>query len=214
MCCQPHEIPKNRNIPLAVRAWQQAYKLDQGYEPAALKLIQFTARERPYLEEPTNLHSLIGAVDVDENTRVLLKQLSAPPPSSPPPPGETSMRLLQSISGDTARRMRKIHTREVQAYKNDLGQREAAWKELKSDIVAYSDICVASYEVRQREPAPQKSGVRMLTIAERSAILEDAVQRYQKSGFRLVSRTDTTAQLYRPKSWWANTTFQSTVKSL
>ena len=189
------------NIPLAVRAWQQAYNLDQDYKPATFRLSHFTERERPYLKTPTILRSLSVAANVDENTRALLKQLSAPLPSSPPPLGKTSMRLLHSISLDTARRMRKIHTREVQAYQNDLSRRDLAWEELESDIIAVSDVCIVSYELRQRQPTPRKSGVRMLTVAERSAILEDAIQRYQKGGFHLVSRTDTSAQLYRPKQF-------------
>ena len=40
-----------------------------------------------------------------------------------------------------------------------------------------------------------------LTTDERCAILDKAVQRYVKQGFRVVSRTDTTAQLVKPKSF-------------
>ena len=40
-----------------------------------------------------------------------------------------------------------------------------------------------------------------LTTDERRAILDREVQRYVKQGFRVVSRTDMTAQLVKPKSF-------------
>lgn len=41
----------------------------------------------------------------------------------------------------------------------------------------------------------------MLTKDERTAILDREVQKYVKSGYRVNSRTDTTAQLVQPKKF-------------
>ena len=45
-----------------------------------------------------------------------------------------------------------------------------------------------------------------LSIEERRAILDREIKRYVKRGFRVISRTDTTAQLVKPKKFsffWA-----------
>src|SRR4051794_33056877 len=48
---------------------------------------------------------------------------------------------------------------------------------------------------------PSQSGPRGLTVEDRSGILDAYIGKYVQAGFRVTSRTDTTAQLVKPKEF-------------
>ena len=92
-----------------------------------------------------------------------------------------------------------MYAHKVRDYDASFRQRNEAIQKLDSDVLALSNLCLASIEVKQKLQAT--SSLKLLTVQQRTAILNKAIQGYQKSGYRLVSRTETTAQLYKPKEF-------------
>jgi predicted amidophosphoribosyltransferase len=52
---------------------------------------------------------------------------------------------------------------------------------------------------QQPEVVQQQSVSARMSLAERRAILEQAIAKYSSSGYRVVSQTDTTAQMVKPR---------------
>jgi tetratricopeptide (TPR) repeat protein len=176
----------------AIRDWQSAYRIDNNYMPAAKRLRDFVAVERQSL----TINNLSEA-DLDQATAEYFRLLSTPVPPPPPPLGETSMYLLRLISETTAQRMEKMHAEKVLEHETALNKHKSGLERIKGDLIGLSNLCLANYKVRHQQPIQQ----RVLTIEERSAILEQTIRVYQKSGWRLIARTETTAQLYKPKQF-------------
>jgi len=186
----------------AIKDWQSAYRIDNNYVPAAKQLRDFVAAERPSLSVKN-----LSEAELDQVTATYFRLLSTPVPPPPPPLGETSMYLLRLISETTAQRMEKMHAEKVREYESALNEHKSGLQRIKGDLIGLSSLCLANYTVRHQQPIQQQSiqqqptqqGV--LTIEERSAILERAIRDYQKRGWRLIARTEITAQLYKPKEF-------------
>jgi tetratricopeptide (TPR) repeat protein len=180
----------------AVKDWQSAYQIDSQYMPVVKRLADFIATERQSLAI-----SSLNEANLDQASGAYLRFLTMPMPPSPLPLGETSMDLLRLLSEKTAQRMQKMHAEKVREYEATLNERNNVLQEMESDLIGLSSLCLASFEARQHRQIQQSISTRPLTIQERSAILDRVIRGYQKSGYRLLSRTETTAQLYRPKQF-------------
>ena len=188
----------------AIRAWQKTYLLDKYYKSPKQKLDEFISSERQYISSPTVL-KLANIKKINNQTLRGLKELSSARPEPPPRMGKTSMQILEYIDVKTARRMKGLYAEDVTLYKDASKRREQDLRLLDDDLLSMADICLISYELRRKQAAKatltEVAVDGALSIAERSEILEAEIEMYQKNGYRLVSQTDTTAQLYRPKQF-------------
>lgn len=190
----------------AIRVWQSAYALDADYQPPRKALDAFISANRKLLTNQQIVRAMMysGLTRKEQNYLELLAWTGR---SRPPELGKTSMQLLESISPTRANKMRKIHAAKVQEYEELDLQRSKLTAVMEADVVTLSDLCLRAQKARtqlKQEAVSQLSTTKSsgsvsdrgrLSIEERSAILERAIQNYQKQGYKLVSRTETTAQL-------------------
>lgn len=180
----------------AVKEWQIAYQIDKQYKPAINKLLNFIASEKPSI---TTSH--LEANNLDATSQEYIKLLTASPLPEPLPLGKTSLNLLNKISENTARRMVKIYKKRVQEYQQLVNQYNLSLQRMEDDLIGLSNLCLISYRYKKNLPIQQTTSTRLLTIKERSAILDNVIQGYLRSGYRVVTRSDTYAQLYKPKEF-------------
>ena len=186
----------------AVRSWQDAYELDQDYDRPYQALHKFNDSNRKLLRNPS-IAATIDKFSLPQNARDYLDLIASGEPVRPPPLGETSMKVLEDIWPEKAKVMRQMYSEDLHDYRVLTQQRSVQRGALENDVVALSELCIAAVEAREylntaavtsaQVFAPTSS--RQLTIAERSQILDAEVRKYQKQGYALVARTDTTAQL-------------------
>ncbi len=180
----------------AIKNWQVAYKIDSSYQPALGKLQNFIARESPNL--PFGELNLSG---IDPLLQQQVEILRLPRPLHPPELGKTSLEILRKLSTEMALRMENMYSVEVRKYENLLQEREKALKNLSADVLTLSNLCLENANTRKPVQALLSRSVKPLAIQERTIILNRAIQNYQKNGYRLISQTETTAQLYKPKEF-------------
>jgi tetratricopeptide (TPR) repeat protein len=191
---------KQGNMPEAVRNWQSAFKLDSEYQPSSDKLMAFIAEQR------SGLSSIVLKMDgLSAAATAYLNTLRIPTPEEPPLLGRTSLELLRQISPRIVRRMKQTYANEVASYQAYISERQMAIQNIESDLLAFSSLCLLSYEAKQQEYqttlAQQKADAEAnapLAADDRRSILDGSVQNYLRKGFRFLSQTDTTTQLYRP----------------
>jgi tetratricopeptide (TPR) repeat protein len=150
-------IHENRGeLEQAVRAWQAAYQIDPSYEPAETKLWDFVSRERDYI-------SLDSVTDPDSDLRLPnetlenLRIICSAEPVSPPELGTTSMRLLGRLLPRAAAKVQDMYQDKVNSYTRMLALRANTWRQLESDLIVMSSICLASHSARERG-ATKESG--------------------------------------------------------
>lgn len=199
-------LEENNKSIEAARAWQEAYKLDNNYTPAQIELQSFVHDKESQLHNP-RIASSIPRHRVPKKAIDYLETITGVEPVKPPPLGSTSMALLAAISQDKAESMRRMYLDDLHRYEAEMRQRAMEIEALEKDVIALSELCIVADETvenivkadyRRSRMAASKAvpgGGRQLSLAERSSILDAEVQRYQKQGYTLVSRTETTAQL-------------------
>ncbi len=185
---------KQGDMQAAVRDWQSAYRIDDHYQPARQQLSKFIAKMRPYLAVDK-----IAPSTLDATAQATLQQITARMPPAPLAMGRTSLDLLRLLSEKTARRMVQMHARVIREYDAAVRERKEAMQRLDNDVLALTNLCLAYLEAKQK--IQSVNSLTPLTIQARTFILNQAIQGYQKDGYRLVSSTETTAQLYKPKEF-------------
>lgn len=189
------------NLGEAVRSWQKAYKLDNSYAPAYGELQEFARANVRLLRDP-RIAASIRSASLSQNAIGYLDLISADEPTKPPSLGSTSMSVLKTISPAKAKVMRHLYVEDLRRYEESIQQRNTRLVELEGDIISLSELCVAALAARSTL-ATAAAAVRpgatrtteKLSVAERSQILDREIVNYQKQGYALVSRTETTAQL-------------------
>lgn len=183
----------------AIRVWQSAYALDADYQPPRKALDAFISANRKLLTNQQIVRAMMysGLSKKESDYLELLNQAGS---DKPPELGETSMRLLESISSTKAETMRQMHAVEMQQYQKTDAKREQLMRAMEEDVVVLCRLCLLAREVHSnlstREIGRATSGEkRRLSIEERSAILDREITNYQKQGYRLISQTETTAHL-------------------
>jgi hypothetical protein len=196
-------VQEQRNhIAAAVRSWQGAYVQDEDYQPPYDELCRFIDENRKLLRN-RGIAATIDKFSLPKNAREYLDLISSGEPVRPPPLGETSMKLLEGIWPEKAEVMRQMYSEDLHAHRVLAQERSVQRGMLENDVVALSELCIAAVEAKKHlqtaavrtSQASSSRSARQLTTAERSQILDAEVRRYQKQGYALVARTDTTAQL-------------------
>jgi tetratricopeptide (TPR) repeat protein len=189
----------------AVRVWQSAYRIDPDYAPPCDELQQFIQRNVKLLRNPSSTASIrtIRTYSLPQNAIDYLDLISSGEPLKPPPLGITSMRVLETVSQEKAKLMRKMYGDDLHQYEELMRRRSAELGALEEDVIALSELSIAAVKSRAQlssaattKPRSSSSGsARQLSVPERSRILDAEVQTYQKQGYTLITRTETTAQL-------------------
>jgi len=198
-------LEKQGGTEQAVRLWQEAHQLDPDYLPPELSLEKYIRATQPLLENPQIVHSLRSS-SLTKKERNYLDLINWTGVEKPRELGETSMSLLSSLSPAKAQKMRRIHAARVSAFKEAQAQHERLSNVMHSDLVSLSNLCLRAGRAQSSISVPNQAGsrqaiarqndtMRRLSVKERTAILDQQIQQYQKQGYRLVSRTSTTAQL-------------------
>jgi tetratricopeptide (TPR) repeat protein len=200
-------LRESGKLPAAARAMQDAYKLDENYVHAQMELKSFIQEKESLLRDP-RIASSIPRKGLPQNAVDYLHVITTAIPVPPPRLGKTSMTVLAAISGNKANLMRKMYSEDLRQYETAVDRRVKQTEALEEDFIALSELCIRATAtgsrlarddrrraaLRPMAVASSEANYR-LSIPERSAILDAEVQRYQKQGYMLVARTETTAQL-------------------
>jgi tetratricopeptide (TPR) repeat protein len=186
----------------AVKSWQQAYALDANYEPAHRELRRFIDENVDLLRNPA-IAAKIDTSSLPLSARDYLRVISSDVPVKPAALGETSMKVLEDIWAEKASLMRQIYADNLRQYEKSVEKRNLELAVLEDDVIAISTLCIAAVDDRVRlDTAITTRGAsssgkssRRLSVTERSRILDAEVQTYQRQGYSLIARTETTAQL-------------------
>ncbi|HET6447303.1 MAG TPA: hypothetical protein VFI27_22300 [candidate division Zixibacteria bacterium] len=186
----------------AVRSWQDAYKIDPNYKPAYQEIRRFIDENEKWLQNPA-IFARLDESSLPKNARDYLDLEYSDDPIKPPLLGETSMKFLEDLWPEKAKVMRQMYADDLRQYEDLMDRRSLIQETLEADIIALSELCLGIYKARMqlksavatRTTATPTGSGRLLSIAERSRILDAEVKRYQKDGYSLVARTETTAQL-------------------
>ncbi len=195
-------LGKRNQFVEAARVMQRAYKLDAKYEPSKKWLTVFISKNEDLFKNPAIVRS-ISKMPLPQNALNYLERIGSGGPVEPPPLGKTSMKILEAISPETAKRMWKMHSERLHRHEEINQHHSKELGILAEDLVTLSELSIAAYEARgilaassmTRSPQTTANSGSQLSVAERSKILDVEVSQYQKQGFTLLSRTDTTAQL-------------------
>jgi len=195
------------SIEQAVADWQAALRLGDPTSRAHLQA--FVRQYRPLVPK------YVRPSSVSDTLATYVRLLTTPDPTEPRPLGATSMRILKTTWPAKARVMRSMYQARVAEYRRTLDDLTEQRKLMEEDVLGLSSLCIEAYRrrqqqvagVRTRAPAPTSApAAQELSLEERRAILDRVIGRYSRQGYRVVSRTDTTAQLVQPKKfsfWWA-----------
>jgi len=195
------------SIEQAVADWQAALRLG---DPTSRKHLQAFVREYRSL-----VPKYVQPSSVSDELAAYIRLLARPDPTEPRPLGATSMRILKAVWPAKARVMRSIYQARIAEYRRTLDDLTEQRKLMEEDVLGLSSLCIEAHRRRQqqvaamqaRAPVPTSApAAQELTVEERRAILDRVIGRYSRQGYRVVSRTDTAAQLVRPKKfsfWWA-----------
>lgn len=182
----------------AIGAWQRAYILDPNYAPARKALEQFVESNRKLLTDTQIIRSLQSSA-LSKKELAYLELFNWTGMEKPRELGVTSMRILESLSPSKARKMQRMYEAHERQFAEVEEKRTQLTKAMEGDVIALSTLCLAAQETGRRisteVAARSDRGSHTLSVAERSAILDRTVREYQKAGFKLVARTETTAQL-------------------
>lgn len=188
----------------AIPLWQEAYVLDSDYSPARLALERFIKANVDKLTDP-QVVSAVRHSGLSKKELAYLDLFNWPGMEKPRELGVTSMRVLESFSPAKARKMQRMYEAHARQYQEVEEKRAELTRNMEQDLLSLSTLCLSAQEanLRIRREMASRAGqsARVLTIAERSAILDRAVIEYQKSGYQLVARTDTTAQLTKNREF-------------
>jgi tetratricopeptide (TPR) repeat protein len=190
------------NLGEAARAWREACKLDSSYVPAERELQEFVRGNVKLLRDP-QIAASVRRKSSSQNAIDYLDLISADEPIKPPSLGSTSMSVLRTISPAKAKVMRRMYAKDLHQYEESMQQRNTRLAELEQDLILLSELCAAALNARSTIAAAAPLGVHSgaprtgakLTVTERSQILESEIQSYQRQGYALIARTETTAQL-------------------
>ena len=170
------------SIRKAVEEWQKAARLgdETSYEHLEIFVDDHKHLMRERLEPDT----------VPEQFSAYFR----PDPTEPRPLGSFSMQVLETVWPTKADEIRDMHEARVAEYRQSVAETEKHRRAMEHDVLAFSTLCVKALASQA------------LSIDRRRAILNRAIREHSVKGFRVVSRTDTSAQLIRPKEfsfWWA-----------
>lgn len=180
----------------AARLWQAALELDNNYMPARQALQSFVNENKALLQNLT-LADSIDKLAISKEVLTYIKLISSNGPGEPPPLGETSTKVLEAVLPQRAKAMRKMHALELERYEERQRRRRAAIAELEEDVISLSELVIVAAEAREAERGSQ----RPLTTEERSRILDRVIGEYQRQGYSLIFRTETTAQLSKKRQF-------------
>lgn len=195
-------LSERGNSSAAAIAWQEAYRLDDNYVYAQMALKSFVREKESLLRNP-RIASSIPKQGLPQNAVAYLRAVSSRKPVVPPRLGETSMAVLKPIWPNKADMMRKMYAKDLRQYEAKVHQRVKEIEALEEDVITLSELCIIADKTTDRLVKEDQSKLALaaaqadiaLSLAERSAILDEEVQHYQRQGYTLVSRTETTAQL-------------------
>lgn len=192
-------LQKRGEVSEGVRVWQTAYKLDPDYLLPRQALKRYVTANYDLLRKPRVVHALRSS-QLAKKERNYLDLINWTGMDKPRELGTTSMQLLESIAPARAKALRRMHAARKRQYEEVQQKRVQLEAAMQEDLIALSELCILAWKAEsQTKAAARSAGTRMrrLSLEERSAILDQVVRQYQKRGYRLVSKTETTAQLSR-----------------
>lgn len=188
----------------AIPLWQEAYVLDSDYAPARLALERFVKANAELLTDAQVVVAIRNS-GLSKKELAYLDLFNWGGMEKPRELGVTSMRVLESFSPVRARKMQRMYEAHARQHQEVEEKRAELTRTMEADLLSLSTLCLgaqeASLRIRKEMATRVGESTRVLTVAERSAILDRAVIEYQKSGYQLVARTDTTAQLTKKREF-------------
>lgn len=156
----------------------------------------------------------VDKASVDGKMAHYVRVLTAPPPAEPRPLGGTTMRALHAVWPQKAEVMEAMCGDRVKEYRRLADELAVQRRAVDNDLIGLSELCLTAYH-RSAQDLPgqlqREADARpVLSLESRRAALDQELGQWSRRGYRVVSRTDTTAQLVKPKRFsclWATLWF-------
>lgn len=190
----------------AVSDWQRAFA--QGDATACRFLERFVRKCKPLIA------AHVDEASIDGKMAHYLRVLTTSPPAEPRPLGATTMRVLHAVWPQKAEVMEAMYGDRVDAYRKLVDELARQRGAMNNDLIGLSELCLTAYR-RSAQDLPgqlqREAYARpVLSLESRRAALDQELGEWSRRGYRVVSRTDTTAQLVKPKRFsclWATLWF-------
>lgn len=183
----------------AVKAWQEAYTLDQTYAPAKRRLEAYIWINRILLTNSKVLDYL-RTMALPNKERSYLKLLNW---KGPERPQESTQRggLFRIIAPSLAERRREVYAAQLQDHRELEKEFFRLTQAMEADVLGLSNLCLRartanpelSRSVFESQSAATRSDGRPLSNEERAAVLDLQVQKMLRAEYQLKSYTDITA---------------------